>query len=71
MIHGPMCPRIKAIEYYPNGTVKRIEYRVAAAMPSQGTVGDLAAFPGMAHDDIHACRVAAARLRFRRIARDS
>jgi hypothetical protein len=26
MIHGPMCPRIQAIEYYPNGTVKRVEF---------------------------------------------
>jgi hypothetical protein len=26
MIHGGPCPRIKAIEYYPDGTVKRIEY---------------------------------------------
>jgi hypothetical protein len=26
MIHGPTCPRIKAIEYYPNGTVKRVEF---------------------------------------------
>jgi hypothetical protein len=26
MIHGPICPRIKAVEYYPDGTVKRVEY---------------------------------------------
>jgi len=26
MYHGSVCPRIKAIEYYPNGTIKRIEY---------------------------------------------
>ena len=24
--HGPNCPIIKAIEYFPNGTIKRIEY---------------------------------------------
>lgn len=26
MIHGPKCPSIKAIEYHPDGTVKRIEF---------------------------------------------
>lgn len=26
-IHGGMCPRIKTIEYYANGQVKRIEFR--------------------------------------------
>ena len=25
--HGPLCPSVKAIEYYPDGAVKRIEYR--------------------------------------------
>ena len=25
--HGGACPKIKAIEYHPNGTVKRIEYK--------------------------------------------
>jgi hypothetical protein len=25
--HQGQCPRIKAIEYYQNGTIKRIEYR--------------------------------------------
>jgi hypothetical protein len=24
--HAPPCPRIKAIEYHPDGSVKRIEY---------------------------------------------
>jgi len=24
--HGPACPRVKAIEYYPDGTIKRVEY---------------------------------------------
>jgi hypothetical protein len=24
--HSVQCPRIKAIEYYPDGTVKRVEY---------------------------------------------
>lgn len=27
---GP-CPNIAAIEYYPNGTIKRIEYRASAS----------------------------------------
>jgi hypothetical protein len=26
MIHGFICPHIRAIEYYPDGTVKRVEY---------------------------------------------
>ncbi len=25
--HTGACPRIKAIEYHPNGTLKRIEFR--------------------------------------------
>lgn len=24
--YGGVCPRIKAIEYYPDGTIKRVEY---------------------------------------------
>ena len=31
--HGPTCPLIKSIEYYPDGTIKRIEY--ARAEPEQ------------------------------------
>ena len=27
LMHTGPCPRIKAIEYYPDGTVKRVEYR--------------------------------------------
>lgn len=38
MIHGPACPRIRAIEYYENGTVKRVEYHepltIAWPMPA-------------------------------------
>ncbi len=26
MIHGPTCPRITAIECYPDGTMKRVEF---------------------------------------------
>ena len=25
--HSGVCPRVRAIEYHPNGTVKRIEFR--------------------------------------------
>lgn len=28
--HPGICPTIKAIEYYENGMVKRVEYRTAA-----------------------------------------
>jgi len=24
--HGGKCPKVKAIEYYPDGTVKRVEF---------------------------------------------
>lgn len=36
MFHGLLCPSIKAYEYYPDGTLKRIEFREmppAAALP--------------------------------------
>lgn len=26
MIHGGVCPKIKAIEYYPDGSIRRVEY---------------------------------------------
>jgi hypothetical protein len=26
MIHQTTCPRIKALDYYPDGTVKRVEF---------------------------------------------
>jgi hypothetical protein len=26
MIHGPRCPSVQAIEYYPDGSVKRVEF---------------------------------------------
>jgi hypothetical protein len=25
MYHGPLCPSVRAIEYHPDGTVKRVE----------------------------------------------
>ena len=25
--HYGVCPKVKAIEYYPDGTIKRIEYK--------------------------------------------
>ena len=30
LIHGPRCPSVKAIEYFPDGTVKRVEYLTPA-----------------------------------------
>ncbi len=34
MIHGPMCPAIKAIEYADDGiTVRRIEFKCAGDYP--------------------------------------
>lgn len=29
IVHTGPCPRIKSIEYHPNGTIKRVEYRDA------------------------------------------
>lgn len=29
VLHSGPCPRIKAIEYHPNGAVKRIEFKEA------------------------------------------
>lgn len=26
--HSGPCPQVKVIEYHPNGTIKKIEYRV-------------------------------------------
>jgi hypothetical protein len=26
MVHGPRCPSVKAIEFHPNGSVKRVEF---------------------------------------------
>jgi hypothetical protein len=31
MIHQTTCPRVKAIEYNPDGTVRRIEFHGPAA----------------------------------------
>ena len=25
-LHGHLCPAVKALEYYPDGTVKRVEF---------------------------------------------
>lgn len=37
MRHGKICPSIRSIEYYENGTVKRIEYmRPVDCMPILG-----------------------------------
>jgi hypothetical protein len=30
MIHGPRCPSVKAIEYFPDGTIKRVEFMTPA-----------------------------------------
>lgn len=28
--HGGACPKVRAIEYHPNGTIKRVEFNVPA-----------------------------------------
>ena len=34
--HACQCPRIKAIEYYPDGSIKRVEYHEPTIPPSCG-----------------------------------
>lgn len=36
-IHGAVCSRVKAIEYYPDGRIKRVEYVAEQAWPSVTT----------------------------------
>lgn len=38
--HGGHCPRVKAIEYHPNGGVKRIEFHGSQREPEQYIVMD-------------------------------
>lgn len=33
-IHGPQCPSVKALEYYPNGAVKRVEFKTGSEVPT-------------------------------------
>lgn len=40
-IHNNICPRIKAIEYYENGTIKRVEYHEFVDKSSKDLVADL------------------------------
>lgn len=35
--HSGVCPRIKRIEYWPDGTVKEVEYHGAVAQTSSPT----------------------------------
>jgi hypothetical protein len=41
MLHGSRCPSIQAIEYYPDGTVKRVEFvKVQPAPAGSGWTDD-------------------------------
>jgi len=31
--HGVQCPSVKAIEYFPDGTIKRVEFKGASDYP--------------------------------------
>jgi hypothetical protein len=33
LIHGAQCPSVKAIEYFANGMVKRVEFKMAGDYP--------------------------------------
>jgi len=26
VVHGGACPKVRAVEYYPDGTIKRVEF---------------------------------------------
>lgn len=41
LYHGPACPRIAEIEYYENGTIKRVRYhgQTEATAPFGTTMG--------------------------------
>lgn len=43
--HQGQCPRIKAIEYHENGTVKRVEYFTATQLLGLSSVPDLSGLP--------------------------
>jgi hypothetical protein len=33
--HGPTCPTVKAIEFHPDGSIKRVEFKTANDYPQQ------------------------------------
>jgi hypothetical protein len=43
MYHGPLCPTVKAFEYHPDGSLKRVEFKGAADYPQT----ELRVLPGM------------------------
>lgn len=42
MYHNAVCPRVKAIEYHPDGNVKRVEYHAQQPFVSSFNSHDLA-----------------------------
>ncbi len=47
-VHGPRCPAVAAIEFHPDGTVKRVEFVAQAAFPvdySQVRLGPIGLVP--------------------------
>jgi hypothetical protein len=52
--HDTTCPRIRAIEYYPDGTTKRVEFHGAApiAAPSPGDMTVTCGFAGYSPDGL-------------------
>ena len=39
--HGVQCPDVRAIEYYENGSIKRVEYKTAADFAQPWNHGNL------------------------------
>ena len=33
MMHGLVCPLVKAVEYYQDGSIKRVEFKTAVDYP--------------------------------------
>ena len=40
IVHGGPCPRVRAIEYHPNGSIKRVEFN--AEQPQVSIAGQRA-----------------------------
>jgi hypothetical protein len=49
MIHQTTCPRVKAIEYNPDGTVRRIEFHTPTAPIAQPQHVNLRIIDGIAN----------------------
>lgn len=49
LLHAGTCSRVKAIEYYQDGTVKRVEFHAPAQFLNLGPMSAAASSGGMTH----------------------